>query len=83
MPSPKKASPAQVANAVRVLYAGGFLTLNRARNILNKARPTNQGGNANRNRASVVMVGPFNFHRKKVNNGGVPRMGGGFGFRNK
>ena len=78
MPSPKKASPAQVARAVNVLYASGNMSLAQAKKILkNNAPPMHKGGNpfstaATRNRA-----------RNKVNLYGVPSMGGGFNFHRR
>ena len=78
MPSPKKASPVQVANAVKVLYASGNMSLTQAKKILvNNARPTWNGGNpfstaATRNRAKNI-----------VNVYGRPPMGGGYNFRMK
>lgn len=77
MPSPKKASPAQVAKAVNVLYTSGHLNLPNALRILKNNAPTHKGGNpfstaATRNRAKNIvnvygrppMGGGFNFHRK-------------------
>jgi len=77
MPSPKKASPAQVARAVNVLYASGNMSLRQAKTILKNAAPTHKGGNpfstaATRNRAKNI-----------VNVYGRPSMGGGFNFHRR